>query len=112
MKHILALIVAVLAAYLAADVLIHRGRRAVAEAYTPPARAGDLPDIEVSLNQAQPTATNPLGVKGAGEAGATGAPPAIVNAVCDALSEHGVDHIDMPLTPEAVWRALQQAQMQ
>jgi carbon-monoxide dehydrogenase large subunit len=46
---------------------------------------------------------NDLGVKGAGEGGACGAPPAIVSAACDALS---VAHIDMPLTPERVWRAL------
>jgi carbon-monoxide dehydrogenase large subunit len=50
-----------------------------------------------------PTPVNELGVKGAGEGGACGAPPAIVSAACDAL---GVGHIDMPLTPERVWRAL------
>jgi len=51
-----------------------------------------------------------LGVKGAGEAGCVGAPPAIVNAVCDALKDYGVKHIDMPMTPEKVWRAIQEAQ--
>jgi carbon-monoxide dehydrogenase large subunit len=68
-------------------------------------RAGDLPDIEVELLE-MPCATNPLGVKGAGEAGAVGSPPAIVNAIIDALSGDGVTHIDMPATPERVWRAL------
>ena len=53
-----------------------------------------------------PSKTNPLGVKGAGEAGATGAPPAIVGAVADALGPLGIKHIDMPLTPERVWRAI------
>jgi aerobic carbon-monoxide dehydrogenase large subunit len=49
---------------------------------------------------------NPLGVKGIGEGPTTGSPPAVVNAVLDALREHGVSAIDMPLTPERVWRAL------
>mgnify|MGYP000421530743 CR=1 FL=1 len=49
---------------------------------------------------------NLLGVKGAGEAGCVGTPPTIVNAVLDALSEFGVTNIDMPLTPEKVWRAI------
>ncbi len=53
-----------------------------------------------------PCKTNALGVKGAGEAGATGAPPAIVSAVVDALKGYGIRHIDMPLTPERVWRAI------
>jgi carbon-monoxide dehydrogenase large subunit len=68
-------------------------------------RADDVSAIDVTFNENQPTRTNPLGVKGAGEAGATGAPPAIVNAVVDALKTRGVRHIDMPLTPEKVWRA-------
>jgi carbon-monoxide dehydrogenase large subunit len=53
-----------------------------------------------------PCRTNPLGVKGAGEAGAIGSPPALVNAVVDALSELGIAHLDMPLTPERLWRAM------
>jgi carbon-monoxide dehydrogenase large subunit len=68
-------------------------------------RADDLPGIAFSTNVV-PCATNPLGVKGAGEAGAIGAPPAVVNAVIDALAARGVTHLDMPLTPEKVWRAL------
>lgn len=71
-------------------------------------RADDLPDITVELVEI-PCGTNPLGVKGAGEAGAVGSPPAIINAVVDALAAHGVKHIDMPATPERVWRALQRA---
>lgn len=65
-------------------------------------RAADLPDVAV-LSNPQPTATNPLGAKGAGEAGTVGALPAVISAVCDAL---GVEHLDMPATPERVWAAL------
>jgi len=71
-------------------------------------RAAHLSHIEALFNEV-PAKTNPLGVKGAGEAGATGAPPAIVSAVLDALKDYGIDHIDMPLTPERVWRAVQDA---
>ena len=56
-----------------------------------------------------PTKTNPLGVKGAGEAGNVGALAAIMNAVVDALSPLGIVHIDMPVTPERVWRAIHAA---
>ncbi len=68
-------------------------------------RAGDLPDIEVDFVEV-PCPTNPLGVKGAGEAGAVGSPPALINALVDALAGAGVTHLDMPATPEKVWRAL------
>ncbi|MBX9761087.1 MAG: xanthine dehydrogenase family protein molybdopterin-binding subunit [Beijerinckiaceae bacterium] len=68
-------------------------------------RAAHLPSIEALFNVV-PAKTNELGVKGAGEAGATGAPPAVMSAVVDALKEYGVRHIDMPLTPERVWRAI------
>lgn len=71
-------------------------------------RANELPDIEVELLEI-PCASNPLGVKGAGEAGAVGSPPAVINAIIDALSSEGVQHIDMPATPERVWRALAMA---
>jgi aerobic carbon-monoxide dehydrogenase large subunit len=70
--------------------------------------ADTLPLIEFSYNVV-PCRTNPLGVKGAGEAGAIGAPPALVNAVVDAVAECGIDHLDMPLTPERLWRALRDA---
>ena len=68
-------------------------------------RATDIPDVEVESNPV-PTKTNPLGVKGAGEAGAVGAMPAVTNAIVDALSEFGVRHVEMPATPERVWRAI------
>jgi carbon-monoxide dehydrogenase large subunit len=71
-------------------------------------RADDLPAILFSYNVV-PCRTNPLGVKGAGEAGAIGAPPALVNAVLDALAPLGVGTLDMPLTPERVWRAIRAA---
>ena len=71
-------------------------------------RAAHMPHIEALFNVV-PAKTNELGVKGAGEAGACGAPPAIASAVGDALSRFGVSHIDMPLTPERVWRAIQEA---
>jgi len=65
-------------------------------------RADDFPNMEIS-HLSIPTKTNPLGVKGAGETGTVGAPPAVVGAITDAL---GVDDIAMPATPERVWRAL------
>jgi len=68
-------------------------------------RATDLPDVEVRSNPV-PTKTNPLGVKGAGEAGAVGAMPAVTNAIVDALAQFGVRHVEMPATPERVWRAI------
>ncbi|HKK28786.1 MAG TPA: molybdopterin cofactor-binding domain-containing protein, partial [Alphaproteobacteria bacterium] len=71
-------------------------------------RASDFPDFDF-LPVETPTIANPLGVKGCGEAGATGAPPAVINAMLDALESVGVKHIDMPTTPESVWRAIQEA---
>jgi carbon-monoxide dehydrogenase large subunit len=71
-------------------------------------RAEDFPALEFSYNVV-PCRTNPLGVKGAGEAGAIGAPPALVNAVVDALAELGIDHLDMPLTAQRLWRAIRDA---
>ena len=68
-------------------------------------RAHDFCPIEVKANPV-PTKTNPLGVKGAGEAGCVGAMPAVANALVDALAEFGVQHIAMPATPEVVWRAI------
>jgi len=70
--------------------------------YTMP-RADQIPDLRAKFDESIPTLQNPLGAKGAGEAGCHGATPAIVNAVINAL---GVKEIDMPLTPERVWRAL------
>jgi carbon-monoxide dehydrogenase large subunit len=68
-------------------------------------RAGDLPVLEITLD-GLPTAANPLGVKGSGQAGAIAAPQTIVAAVLDALAPLGIEHIDMPATPERVWRAI------
>jgi carbon-monoxide dehydrogenase large subunit len=71
-------------------------------------RAAHCPPI-LSENNEVLTPTNPLGAKGAGEAGTVGALPAVVNAVVDALSPPGIEHLDMPLTPERIWRAIQNA---
>jgi carbon-monoxide dehydrogenase large subunit len=68
--------------------------------------AHNLSNIEVESNPV-PTKTNPMGTKGAGEAGNVGALPAVANALVDALSEFGVKHIEMPATPERIWRAMQ-----
>ena len=64
-------------------------------------RAEDFPDLVSELTEV-PARTNPLGVKGAGEAGA---PPAVVGAILDALRPLGIDHIDMPATPNRIWQA-------
>lgn len=71
--------------------------------------AADLPSFEL-LSQETPTPYNPLGAKGLGEAATIGATPAVQNAVIDAVSHLGVTHIDMPLTPARVWRAIEDAQ--
>jgi len=71
-------------------------------------RADEVCTFEMDENPA-PTKTNPLAVKGAGEAGNVGALAAIINAVVDALSPLGITHIDMPATPEKVWRAIRDA---
>ncbi len=68
-------------------------------------RASDAPDFSIE-NHSVPCKTNRLGIKGCGEAGCAGALPSVMNAVVDALSELGVTHIDMPVTPEKVWRIL------
>jgi carbon-monoxide dehydrogenase large subunit len=69
-------------------------------------RAHDLPFFSFTTRNV-PCKANPLGVKGAGEAGAVGAPPAVINAVVDALHrKNGTSHIDMPATPDKVWKAL------
>ncbi len=68
--------------------------------------AHNLSNIEVESNPV-PTKTNPMGTKGAGEAGNVGALPAVANALVDALSEFGVKHIEMPATPERIWQAMQ-----
>ena len=71
-------------------------------------RATDLP-LHYELDFIDvPAKTNPLGVKGIGEAGCVGAPPVVMNAILDALRPRGVKHLDMPATPRRVWEALQQ----
>ena len=71
-------------------------------------RADTLPAMVIGSNPV-PTDLNPLGAKGAGEAGTVGALPAVMNAVIDAVAPLGVRHLDMPATPERVWRAIQGA---
>ena len=71
-------------------------------------RADDMPAIDLECNEV-PCTGNPLGVKGCGEAGAIGACPAFINAVIDALAPLGIRAIDMPATPERVWRAIREA---
>jgi carbon-monoxide dehydrogenase large subunit len=75
--------------------------------YTLP-RAGDVPDFTV-VSHPVPAKTNPLGVKGCGEAGCAGGLASVMNAVVDALSAYGIRHIDMPATPRRVWEAIQAA---
>jgi carbon-monoxide dehydrogenase large subunit len=69
------------------------------------ARAKDIPDY-VMDSTVTPSPSNPMGIKGCGEAGTIGATPAIANAVLDALSPLGIRHLDLPLTPEKIWRAI------
>jgi carbon-monoxide dehydrogenase large subunit len=71
-------------------------------------RASDIPTMAVG-DHPVPAKTNPLGTKGCGEAGCAGSLSTVVNAAIDALSEYGIKHLDMPLTPEKVWRAIQDA---
>lgn len=72
-------------------------------------RAADLP-LHYELDFIDvPAKTNPLGVKGIGEAGCVGAPPAVMNAILDALRPLGVQHLDMPATPQRVWQAIREA---
>jgi carbon-monoxide dehydrogenase large subunit len=73
-------------------------------------KAGFFPKFELGSTET-PSPTNPLGVKGVGETGTIASTPAVVNAVMDALSPLGIKHLDMPLTPEKVWRAIQRAKV-
>jgi aerobic carbon-monoxide dehydrogenase large subunit len=72
-------------------------------------RADDVPRLALEIDETAPTPTNPLGAKGAGEAGCLGAPPAVVGAVMNALAPFGVRHLDMPLTPLKIWQAVHNA---
>jgi aerobic carbon-monoxide dehydrogenase large subunit len=71
-------------------------------------RAHDAPMINV-MSHPVPTKSNPLGVKGCGEAGTSGGLPSVANAVIDALSEYGIRHLEMPMTPARIWQAIQDA---
>jgi aerobic carbon-monoxide dehydrogenase large subunit len=72
-------------------------------------RAADVPPIVVTLDDSAPCRTNPLGSKGCGESGAIGGPPCITNGMMDALSELGITQLNTPLTPQKVWKAIQEA---
>jgi carbon-monoxide dehydrogenase large subunit len=72
-------------------------------------RADDVPDFRLG-HVVTPCTTNPLGTKGCGEAGAIGSPPAVINAVLDALAPLGVKELDMPASPSRVWEAIRAAQ--
>src|SRR5213078_671877 len=71
-------------------------------------RAKDIPEYLLD-STVTPSPSNPMGIKGVGEAGTIGATPAIANAVMDALSPLGIRHLDLPLRPERIWRAIQEA---
>lgn len=72
-------------------------------------RADDLPNFATATDESQPCKINPLGAKGVGELGTVGGTPTVVNAIIDALRPLGIQDIDMPATPERVWRAIRQA---
>jgi carbon-monoxide dehydrogenase large subunit len=72
-------------------------------------KASFFPNFELGSTET-PSPTNPMGVKGVGETGTIASTPAVVNAVMDALSPFGIKHLDMPLTPEKVWRAIRSAE--
>ncbi|MBM3835658.1 MAG: xanthine dehydrogenase family protein molybdopterin-binding subunit [Verrucomicrobia bacterium] len=76
----------------------------------PLARAKDIPRY-IMDSTITPSPSNPMGIKGCGEAGTIGATPAIANAVCDALSPLGIKHLDLPLLPEKIWRAISEAKV-
>ena len=71
-------------------------------------RAHDVSMIDVA-NRPVPTKTNPIGAKGCGEAGTSGGLPAVANAVIDALSDYGIRHLEMPMTPARIWQAIEKA---
>lgn len=72
-------------------------------------RASDVPPIAVTLDDSAPCRTNPLGAKGCGESGAIGGPPCVANGVMDALAELGITQLATPLTPQKLWKAIQEA---
>jgi carbon-monoxide dehydrogenase large subunit len=72
-------------------------------------RADDLPNFDTFTDETTPCKINPLGAKGVGELGTVGGTPTVMNAVVDALRPMGIKHIEMPATPEKVWRAIRQS---
>ena len=72
-------------------------------------RADDLPAFDIQLTE-RPTRANPLGVKGSGQAGCIAAPQTVMAAILDALRPAGVTELDMPATPQRIWRAIKQAE--
>lgn len=73
-------------------------------------RAEHIPELQIEFIEV-PCTTNPLGVKGCGEAGAIGAPPAVMNAIQDALAPLGIEQVDMPATPYSLWQLIQSAKL-
>jgi carbon-monoxide dehydrogenase large subunit len=71
-------------------------------------RADMLPSFTTEISEV-PSTSHPLGLRGGGEGGTTPALGAVVNAICDALADLGVEHVEMPATPERVWHAIQAA---
>jgi carbon-monoxide dehydrogenase large subunit len=71
-------------------------------------RADDLPSFKLDFHET-PAPSNPLGVKGGSETGAIGPPAAIANAIVDAVAHLGVHHVELPLSPQSIWRSLQAA---
>ena len=69
-------------------------------------RASDVPNFDARLDESQPAATNPLGVKGAGESGAVGGPPAVISAIANALPQCSIEDLEMPVTAQKVWQLL------
>jgi carbon-monoxide dehydrogenase large subunit len=72
-------------------------------------RADDLPSFDTFTDESTPCKINPLGAKGVGELGTVGGTPTVMNALIDALRPMGIKHIEMPATPEKVWRAIRQS---
>jgi carbon-monoxide dehydrogenase large subunit len=70
-------------------------------------KASMVPTFEVDRTET-PTPVNPMGPKGAGETGTIVSTPAVVNAIIDALTPYDIDHLELPLTPERIWRAIQE----
>jgi carbon-monoxide dehydrogenase large subunit len=69
-------------------------------------RAADVPFFDF-ISHSVPTATNRVGAKGCGEAGCAGSLPSVMNAIVDALSPYGIGHVDMPATPQTIWKLMQ-----